>query len=110
MERRAAVIALGALAQDTRLQVFRRLVAAGEAGVSAGDLARDLDVAPATLSFHLKELARAELVDGHQDGRFVIYKAKLDAMAELIGYLALDCCGGRPELCLPRKLDLALEA
>ncbi|WP_174875727.1 ArsR/SmtB family transcription factor [Vogesella oryzae] len=92
METKSAVKMLAALAQDTRLAVFRQLVEAGPAGRAAGELASALDCAPATLSFHLKELANAGLIEGRQDGRFVIYAANFAAMNGLLGYLTENCC------------------
>lgn len=83
---------LAALAQDTRLAVFRLLVEAGPAGVAAGELAERLDCPPATLSFHLKELARAGLVEGRQQGRYVYYRADYAAMNGLVAYLGENCC------------------
>jgi DNA-binding transcriptional ArsR family regulator len=103
MEIKNAVIALAALAQETRLAAYRALVAAGEAGLPAGELAAQLKVPPATLSFHLKELAHAGLVSSRNEGRFVIYAADYAAMTGLIAFLSEECCGGKPELCLPCK-------
>ena len=101
MEIKTAVTALSALAQETRLSAYRALVAAGDAGLPAGEIAAKLDVPPATLSFHLKELAHAGLVNSRSEGRFVIYVADYAAMTGLIAFLSEECCGGRPELCLP---------
>jgi len=91
--------ALDALAQETRLEVFRALVRAHSmevnvGGLAAGALATALDVPPATLSFHLKEMARAGLVTSRREGRSIIYKADLGAMKALTDYLLEDCCGG----------------
>ena len=99
MESKAAISALAALAQETRLAVFRALVRAhsmraDQGGLAAGALAEQLDVPPATLSFHLKEMANAGLVSSRKDGRSVIYKANLAAMRTLTDYLLEDCCGG----------------
>jgi ArsR family transcriptional regulator len=94
METKAAVGALGALSQETRLAIFRLLVRAGPAGVPAGKVAAELDVPPATLSFHLTQLARVGLVRSRQQGRFVIYTADFAAMTALLAYLTEDCCGG----------------
>jgi DNA-binding transcriptional ArsR family regulator len=88
METKDAVQALAALAQDTRLAIFRLLVAAGQIGDR-------LDLPPATLSFHLAGLARAGLAQSRQVGRFVIYSADFQAMNALVGYLSENCCGGR---------------
>lgn len=101
METKTAVTALSALAQETRLAAFRQLIAAGEAGLPAGELASRLNVPPATLSFHLKELAHAGLVTSRSEGRFVIYIADYAAMTALLAYLSEACCGGHPERCLP---------
>jgi ArsR family transcriptional regulator, arsenate/arsenite/antimonite-responsive transcriptional repressor len=96
MESKQAIAALAALAQETRLSIFRLLVQAGEEGRAAGDIAQSLGVPPATLSFHLKELARAGLVSGRQAGRSIIYRADFQAMHGLIDYLSENCCGGQP--------------
>jgi DNA-binding transcriptional ArsR family regulator len=103
MEIKNAVTALAALAQETRLAAYRALVAAGDAGLPAGELSNQLGVPPATLSFHLKELAHARLVSSRNEGRFVIYAADYAAMTGLIAFLSEECCGGKPELCLPCK-------
>jgi ArsR family transcriptional regulator, arsenate/arsenite/antimonite-responsive transcriptional repressor len=87
-----AITALAALAQDTRLAVFRLLVQQGPSGLAAGEIAGQLRIAPATLSFHLKELAHAGLVSSRQDGRFVFYAANFDAMNALLAYLSENCC------------------
>ena len=90
-----AVEAPAALAQETRLKVYRLLVEAGPAGLPAGRIGEELALAPATLSFHLAHLARTGLVQGRQDGRFVIYSADFRNMNALVGYLTENCCGGR---------------
>jgi ArsR family transcriptional regulator, arsenate/arsenite/antimonite-responsive transcriptional repressor len=95
MEMTQAVDALAALAQETRLRVYRLLVEAGPEGFPAGRIGEELDLAPATLSFHLAHLARAGLAQSRQDGRFVIYSANFDNMNALVGYLSENCCGGR---------------
>jgi ArsR family transcriptional regulator len=94
METKQAVQALSALAQDSRLAIFRRLVQAGPAGMSAGSIGEALDLAPATLSFHLAGLVRAGLAQSRQEGRFVIYSADFGAMNALVGYLTENCCQG----------------
>lgn len=96
-----AVAALAALAQETRLSVFRLLVQQGAAGLAAGEIAAALGVAPATLSFHLKELAHAGLVNARQQGRFIYYAADFDAMNRLLDFLTENCCGGDPHACRP---------
>ena len=95
-----AVSVLGALAQETRLQAFRLLVVAGAGGVPAGEMSAALEVAPATLSFHLKELAHAGLVQSRQEGRFVYYSADFERMAGLMTFLTQNCCKGMPDQCL----------
>ena len=92
MESNQVVTMLSALAQESRLAIFRLLVEAGPAGRSAGQVAEVLAIAPATLSFHLKELARAGLIEGRQDGRYVIYSACFAEMTALIAYLSANCC------------------
>jgi DNA-binding transcriptional ArsR family regulator len=99
MKAAQAVTALAALSQETRLAVFRHLVAAGPEGKPAGRIAAKLKVAPPTLSFHLKELERAGLVTQHRESRNIIYAADYPAMRALLSYLMEDCCGGRPEIC-----------
>ena len=89
-----AVRALSALAQETRLALFRLLVEAGPAGMPAGAIAERLDVAAPTLSFHLKELAHAGLIRAAPQGRYVVYRADFDAMNALLGYLTENCCQG----------------
>lgn len=100
MEIKTAVVALAALAQETRLSVFRMLIEAGPEGLAAGRLADSLSVAPATLSFHLKELVHAGLVSSQQDGRYVIYSANYEAMNALLAYLTANCCRGTTIDCL----------
>lgn len=90
-----AVKALAALAQDTRLAIYRLLVQQGPEGLSAGTIAQRLDIAGATLSFHLKELSHAGMVESRQDGRFVYYAANYDRMNALLAYLTENCCQGQ---------------
>jgi ArsR family transcriptional regulator len=94
MKTKQALQALNALAQETRLAIFRRLVQAGPAGLAAGQIAGALGVPPATLSFHLAGLARAGLARSRQDGRFVIYSADFQNMNGLVAFLTENCCGG----------------
>ena len=96
METKSAVHILAALAQETRLSVFRLLVERGPDGVPAGQIADSLDISPATLSFHLKELTNAGLTQSRQDGRFVIYSVNYAAMHGLISFLTKNCCAGAP--------------
>jgi len=100
MEITAAVTALAALAQETRLSIFRLLVEAGPEGIAAGRIGEALEVPPATLSFHLKELARAGLVSARQDGRHIYYAADFPHMAALMTFLTRNCCRGMPQECL----------
>lgn len=108
MKSNDAVRALGALAQETRLAVFRLLVEKGPQGMAAGDIAGALDILPATLSFHLKELSAAGLLVSRSEGRFVIYSTRFDRMNELVGFLTANCCGGNPctpvVVCSPPKI------
>lgn len=101
MEATIAIKRLSALAQERRLAVFRLLVKAGPAGVSAGEIARALAITPNTLSAQLTVLANAGLVTSRRDGRSIIYAAGYDSMSELLVYLTEDCCQGRPEVCAP---------
>lgn len=109
MEIKTAVPALAALAHETRLQVFRRLVRAGSAGLSVGKIAEALGVeANGRLSFHLKELVAAGLVTARQEGRFIYYSTNYAAMNDLLRFLTEDCCGGQGcgeivEACNPEK-------
>ncbi|MEZ6115157.1 MAG: metalloregulator ArsR/SmtB family transcription factor [Pirellulaceae bacterium] len=101
MEINNAVTALSALAQESRLQVFRMLVRAEPRGMLAGEIADQLKMSRATLSFHLKELVHSGLVDSTKQGRTITYAIRSDRIRELMGFLMEDCCQGRPELCLP---------
>ena len=100
METKTAVRALAALAQETRLSIFRLLVEVGPQGIAAGDIGQRLGVAPATLSFHLKEMSHAALIAPRQQGRFVYYAANFEHMAALMSFLTQNCCKGMPEECL----------
>lgn len=99
MDREAAIGALGALAQETRLDVFRLLIRAGRAGMPAGAIAARLELAPATLSFHLAALRHAGLVEARREGRQLFYGARPEALSELMGFLMENCCQGHPEAC-----------
>jgi DNA-binding transcriptional ArsR family regulator len=103
MDSKEAVEVLASLAQETRLAVFRHLVKAGELGASAGAIATSLDVPAPTLSFHLKELERASIINSRREGRLIYYSANYAGMRALIGFLTEDCCGGHPEVCLAVK-------
>ena len=101
MEIPDAVSALAALAQANRLDVFRLLVQAGPEGLPAGRVARALDLAPNTLTFHFDRLRAAGLVTVRRDGRSMIYAARFATMNALLGFLTENCCGGTPEKCAP---------
>jgi ArsR family transcriptional regulator len=94
LEKQLAVSALAALAQETRLDIFRLLVATGPAGLPAGEIGEALGLASATLSFHLKELKSAGLVRCERQGRSRIYSPDFPAMSELLGFLTANCCRG----------------
>jgi DNA-binding transcriptional ArsR family regulator len=101
MENSDAVAALAALAQDSRLDVFRLLVQAGPDGLAAGQVAAKLKLAPNTLTFHFDRLRDAGLVTVRRDGRSMIYAARFEIMNSLIGYLTENCCQGTAESCAP---------
>ncbi len=94
MEKQVAVAALAALAQETRLDVFRLLVRAGSAGLAPGTIAESLDIPAPTLSFHLKELKSAGLVAVRREGRSLRYAPDFAAMRRLVAYLSENCCQG----------------
>ena len=96
MDTDSALAALGALAQESRLAVFRLLVQTGPAGMAASKIAEQLSIPTSSLSFHLKELTHAGLIVPRQDGRFVIYSANFTTMTGLVGFLTENCCGGAP--------------
>lgn len=97
------VKALAALAQPTRLAIYRLLVERGTEGMAAGQVAEKLKVSPATLSFHFKTLSHAGLLDSRQDGRFVYYTANFTVMHGMVEYLTENCCGGNPDACKPTR-------
>ncbi|MGD0073484.1 MAG: metalloregulator ArsR/SmtB family transcription factor [Candidatus Binataceae bacterium] len=109
MKRSAAVAALGALAQETRLDIFRLLVDKGPGGLAAGEIGTRLGLPSPTLSFHLNQLRFARLVASRRASRSIIYTANFKAMNALLAYLTENCCGGRPELCAPSTF-VALES
>ncbi|BBL58895.1 ArsR/SmtB family transcription factor [Methylomonas koyamae] len=94
MENKTAVTALAALAQETRLSIFRILIQVGSDGLTAGKISETLGIPPSSLSFHLKELVYAGLIKSRNESRFVIYSANFDAMNELLAFLSENCCGG----------------
>src|SRR6185369_13595685 len=106
MESKTAVAALSALAQDSRLHVYRLLVQAGPEGLAASDIAERLGIPANTMSFHLKTLSHAGLILARPEGRFIYYSANYEQMNSLLGFLTENCCGGRscaPEVIAPRK-------
>ena len=110
MESTEATKRLAALAQDSRLAVFRLLIKAGPEGLAAGEIARALGATPNTLSAQLTVLANAKLVTSRRAGRSIIYAADYGAMSTLLLYLLEDCCQGRPEVCAPFALSASRAA
>lgn len=100
MDHQQAIAALGALAQEKRLELFRLLVARGPRGMAAGVIAERLGLPPSSLSFHLQQLVHAGLVSQRRASRQVIYAAEYDAMNALLAYLTENCCG-RGTVCVP---------
>ena len=94
MDAKHAVTSLAALAQESRLLIYRLLVEAGPTGLAVSEVGASVGVAPATLSFHLKELFHAGLVSTRQEGRFIYYSANYERMNALLGYLTENCCAG----------------
>jgi ArsR family transcriptional regulator len=101
MKTKSALDALAALAQESRLAIFRYLVEVGPGGSPVGRIAEKLKMPAATLSFHLKELTHAALLISRQEGRFIWYVANFDTMNALVAYLTENCCAGQPGLCGP---------
>ena len=99
MDEKQVVGALSALAQETRLKIFRLLVEAGPAGVAAGAISEALRVPPPTLSFHLTHMKHAGLVEARRDSRSLIYAADFDRMSGLVAFLTENCCRGTPDAC-----------
>lgn len=99
MDSTAAILALAALAQQTRLDVFRLLVKQEPEGLAAGDIARELAVPHNTMSTHLAILTRAELISSERHGRSIVYRANLATLQSVTLFLLQDCCGGEPSLC-----------
>jgi ArsR family transcriptional regulator, arsenate/arsenite/antimonite-responsive transcriptional repressor len=106
MDTGSAIVVLGALAQGTRLDVFRLLVRHEPEGMPAGEIARRLDVPQNTMSAHLGILARAGVVRSERRSRSIIYHADLDGLRQLTLFLIRDCCAGAPELCAPLLSEL----
>ena len=99
MEKSDALAALAALAQDSRLDIFRLLVGVGPDGLPAGQIGAALGLPAATLSFHLSQLKQAGLLTCRRDSRHLIYAAAIPTMTALLGYLTAHCCGGDPAAC-----------
>lgn len=110
MDVELALATLAALAQETRLWVFRLLVQAGPQGLAAGEIAEALGSRQNTMSSHLKILEQAELVTSRRRGRSIIYAASYDTVRRLVLFLMQDCCGGVREVCEPVAASLAAEA
>jgi len=106
MESEDAILALAALAQSTRLDVFRLLVKHEPTGMAAGDIAKALAVPQNTMSAHLAILSRAGLVTGQRSSRSIIYRADLTRFQAVMLFMLRDCCDGRPEICAPLIEDL----
>ena len=104
MKKSNVIAALGALAQETRLDIFRLLVQKGPNGLPAGEIGERLGQPSPTLSFHLNQLRFAGLVTSRRESRSIIYSANFKEMNGLLTYLTDNCCEGRPELCAPDKL------
>jgi len=106
MELENAVLSLAALAQSTRLEVFRLLVKHEPEGLAAGDIARSLAIPQNTMSSHLSVLSRAGLVSAQRFGRSIIYRADLASFRSVMLFMLRDCCDSRPEICVPLIEDL----
>ena len=106
MENAQVILALAALAQGTRLEVFRILVSAEPEGLAAGEVARRLEVPHNTMSSHLGILSRAGLIRSERFSRSIVYRADLDALRSVLAFLLKDCCGGHPEICAPLMAEL----
>lgn len=102
MDTKTVIAALAALAQESRLAIFRLLVQAGPQGLAAAKIAEGVGIAPTSLSFHLKELLHANMVTQTRDGRSLIYAANFDTMNAVLGFLTENCCGGN--VCSPATL------
>ena len=107
MEDEAAISALSALAQPTRLAVFRLLIRNAPDGLPAGEVAAALKVPANTMSVHLGVLSRAGLIRSERHSRLIVYRADLDRLGRLVAFLLTDCCQGRAEICQPLMAKLA---
>lgn len=109
MNEHQALIAFGALSQETRLRILRMLVIVGPEGLAAGMIAERAEVSASNVSFHLKELEHAGMVRTRRESRSIIYSAQYDALSGLIRFLMEDCCSGRPEICAPALASACCE-
>ncbi|GEP12788.1 ArsR/SmtB family transcription factor [Methylobacterium gnaphalii] len=107
MDERQAVAAFAALGQENRFRVVRALVTAGPDGLAAGALATEVGVSATNLTFHLKELSHAGLIQSRREGKSIIYSAAYEGLSNLIAFLMRDCCQGRPEVCDPAVAALS---
>ncbi len=107
MDERQAMDAFAALAQETRLRIVRLLVTAGPNGLAAGAVGEAVGASSSNLSFHLKELERAGLIQSRRASRSIIYSAAYPALSGLVQFLMRDCCQGHPEVCTPAVAALA---
>ncbi|OYW58628.1 MAG: transcriptional regulator [Bosea sp. 12-68-7] len=107
MDERDALSAFAALSQETRLRMVRLLVAAGPAGMAAGAIAEAVDASSSNLSFHLKELEHAGLIQSRRQSRSIIYSASYGALSGLVEFLMRDCCQGHPAVCVPAVAALS---
>ena len=96
MKTKSIITALAALAQESRLAIFRTLVQAGPAGLAAGKIGEATHIAPSSITFHMKELVHADMVTSRNEGRFVIYSANFDTMNTVLAFLTENCCNGNP--------------
>lgn len=106
MDEKIAITALAALAQVSRLAVFRHLIELGPEGAFPGELAQKFELPAATLSFHLKALMHAGLIEAEQNGRYIRYRANFTEMQALIDFLTNNCCGGDPAKCAPVACEI----
>src|SRR3954471_20369993 len=101
MKERQALLAFGAMSQETRLRIVRLLVRAGPEGMAAGSIGEAVGVSPSNVSFHLKELERGGLVTARRESRSILYTAGYETLSGLLRFLMEDCCAGSPRICGP---------